>query len=257
MNLIKSMLSAFLMYSRIPVPKVEWKEENRRYALCFFPLIGAVVGGILLLWYWLSGILKIDTNLFSAVCVAIPIIVTGGIHMDGFCDVIDAQSSCQTKEKKLAIMSDPHIGAFPLIYLAVYFLVTFGLFGEVKGFETMLIISLGFILSRALSGFAAVTFKSAKSESSLQNFAKPAHKKNTVTALLILILAIGSSMILINIVCGLSVLVVSLLVLLYYRIFSYKNFGGISGDMAGYFLQICEIFILIAVILSSKIMGAI
>ena len=37
------------MYSRIPAPKVEWKEENRRYALGFFPLVGAVIGAFILL----------------------------------------------------------------------------------------------------------------------------------------------------------------------------------------------------------------
>lgn len=97
MRLLKSLCSAFSMYSRIPVPTVEWKEENRRYALCFFPLIGAVTGGFLLLWQWLCGVLSIGGLLYAAVCTTIPIFVTGGIHADGFCDVIDANASCQSK----------------------------------------------------------------------------------------------------------------------------------------------------------------
>ena len=52
MRLIRSFLIAFSTYSRIPVPQVEWTEENRRYAMCFFPLIGAVLG--LILWGWLA-----------------------------------------------------------------------------------------------------------------------------------------------------------------------------------------------------------
>ena len=49
--MLNSLFSAFLMYSRIPVPQVEWKEENRRYSLCFFPVIGVVLGIIqILLW---------------------------------------------------------------------------------------------------------------------------------------------------------------------------------------------------------------
>ena len=52
MHLIRSFLIAFSTYSRIPVPQVEWTEENRRYAMCFFPLVGAVLG--LILWGWLA-----------------------------------------------------------------------------------------------------------------------------------------------------------------------------------------------------------
>ena len=44
MNLIGSFVIAFSMYSRIPMPRMDWTEERMRYALCFFPLIGAVIG---------------------------------------------------------------------------------------------------------------------------------------------------------------------------------------------------------------------
>ena len=50
MRVIRSFVIAFATYSRIPMPQVEWSEENRKYAMCFFPLIGAVVGGALWLW---------------------------------------------------------------------------------------------------------------------------------------------------------------------------------------------------------------
>ena len=35
---------AFSMYSRIPMPRSEWTDENKSYAMCFFPWIGAVIG---------------------------------------------------------------------------------------------------------------------------------------------------------------------------------------------------------------------
>ena len=52
MPVIRSLLIAFSTYSRIPVPQVEWNEENRRYSMCFFPLVGLVLG--LLVWGWLA-----------------------------------------------------------------------------------------------------------------------------------------------------------------------------------------------------------
>jgi len=42
---------------------------------------------------------------------------------------------------------------------------------------------------------------------------------------------------------------------LYYRIMSYRQFGGITGDIAGYFLQLCELSMLGCVIFTQLILG--
>lgn len=36
MRIIKSFFIAFSMYSKIPMPQFQWKDEDMRYALCFF-----------------------------------------------------------------------------------------------------------------------------------------------------------------------------------------------------------------------------
>ena len=86
MRVIRSLCIAFSTYSRIPVPQVAWTDENRKYSMCFFPLIGAVIG--LLLWGWLAlcDALGFGALLRGAVGALLPILVTGGIHMDGFMD---------------------------------------------------------------------------------------------------------------------------------------------------------------------------
>ena len=43
MSIINSFFIALSMYSRIPVPRVDWEKENMRYAMCFFPMIGVVI----------------------------------------------------------------------------------------------------------------------------------------------------------------------------------------------------------------------
>ena len=47
MSIINSFFIAFSMYSRIPVPRVDWEKENMRYAMCFFPVIVQT-----LLWFF-------------------------------------------------------------------------------------------------------------------------------------------------------------------------------------------------------------
>lgn len=251
--LLKSLISAFSMYSRIPVPQIEWKEENRRYALCFFPFIGAVIGGILLLWRFIADWLGASDLVFGAVCTIIPVVVTGGIHLDGFCDVFDAKASYAPKEKALEIMSDSHIGAFAAIALGVYFLLDTAFFSETRELETMLVIACVFVMSRAFSGLAAITFKCAKKEGALQSFAKPAHKNVTIAVLIIILFLCFGAMLFISPVMGAGGIIGGLSAFAYYRSFSYKRFGGITGDLAGYFLQICEITSLICIVSSEKI----
>ena len=113
-TLLQSFSVAFSMYSRLPVPQVEWNEKNMKYAFCFFPLIGIFVGGAVWLWLQAAAFWGFGDSLRAAVCVALPLLITGGIHLDGFCDTVDALSSHQSRERKLEILKDPHIGAFAL-----------------------------------------------------------------------------------------------------------------------------------------------
>lgn len=251
--MLKSLISAFLMYSRIPMPQIEWKEENRRYALGLFPLIGAVIGGLLVLWRIICDRLAIGQLLFAVVAVFLPILITGGIHADGFCDVNDARASYADQEKRLSIMSDPHIGSFAVIRICIYLLLQTGLMSQLISVRQTLLIACGYVLSRSLSGFSAVTFKCAKRDGSLQSFVKPSHR--TVTVIMTCIWAISAycAMLICNYTQGIAAASASFLVFLYYRYIAYHDFGGITGDLCGWFLQLCEIWMLAAAVFANRI----
>ena len=101
MRIIKSVIVSFSMYSKIPMPQFEWKEEDMRYMLCFFPWIGAVIGICLWLWAVLCEKAGIGMLAFTTIGSVIPILITGGFHVDGFMDTMDAFHSYQPREKKL------------------------------------------------------------------------------------------------------------------------------------------------------------
>ena len=252
--MLNSFISAFLMYSRIPMPKVAWKDENRRYALGFFPLVGAVIGLLLLIWYFICTNFVFGKPIFAAGAVALPVFVTGGIHMDGFCDVCDAKASCAEKDKKLEIMSDPHIGSFAVIRLCLCFIIQAALFSEVCKTRTVLVIACGHVVSRVLSGVSAITFKAAKKSGSLQSFTQVSHKKMTLVLLCVFGTAAVSAMMAANAITGCFVMFAALGVFLYYRYSAYKEFGGTTGDLCGWFLQLCEIWMLAAAVICERAM---
>ena len=241
------------MYSKIPMPNIEWKDENRRFSLGFFPLIGAVIGAALILWRFICNGLNIGQFLFAAIAVSIPILISGGIHFDGFCDVTDAIHSYGDKNKKTEIMSDPHIGAFAVIYAIVYIIVQFGLFTQICTVDEAMLISCGFVLSRVSSSFSVIFLKTAKENSSLAFFKKPVDKTVTVImeitcALICLALSFYYSWI----ICAVTVISL-LLTFLFFKYTAYKNFGGITGDLCGWFLQMTELIYSAAAVFSLRI----
>ena len=163
MTLLETAAVAFAMFSAVPVPQPVWNEKNMRYALCAFPLVGVVCG--LAWWGWAALAARLSFPLLlraAGLCLA-PVLVTGGIHLDGYADTCDALASCAAPEKKQEILKDPHCGAFAVIRLCTYFTAYLGLCAAVDCTpRAVLCMGLGFVLERALSGYAIAAFPLAK-----------------------------------------------------------------------------------------------
>ena len=244
MWLLNAMIIAIAMYSKIPMPRVDWNEKNMRYAMCFFPLVGVIIGVLEIVAGNLITVWKGEGTFFYAVVLTlIPVFITGGIHLDGFADTMDAKSSYGDREKKLEILKDPHTGAFAIISLCCYVLLCVGIFSEMRT-ERLFAAALVFVFSRSLSGISVVSFQAAKNSGLLRTFQDGAQKRNVRIVLIIWLLAAGVGFYLTAGLCGVAEAVVGLAVFFYYYQFSRKQFGGITGDLAGYFLQLCELFML-------------
>lgn len=249
--MIQSLIIAFSMYSKIPMPKVTWNEKNMRYAMCFFPVVGAVVGIILYGVLWLCT--KANFGLFFKACMAtlVPILVTGGIHMDGYLDTIDALSSYADQEKRLEILKDSNSGAFAIIYGLVYFTINIAIWTEIK-INAILFVCLGYIISRTLSALSVVSFPLAKKTGLVATFQEAAYKKNVKICMVLYFIIEAIVVLALNPILGGVTLGTALFTFgLHYYICKSK-FGGITGDLAGFFLQLCELAILAGLMLAAR-----
>lgn len=241
MNFFESLFVALSTYSRIPVPHVEWNEKNMKYAICFFPSVGILCGGLLLGWYALCHAFGISNFFFAVVAVCIPILVTGGIHMDGYMDTVDALSSHQSRERKLEILKDSHCGAFAVIYCMIYLLLNLALIYELYDSCSIIVLCPVFVLSRALSALCAVNMPNARKAGMLCAYTENAEKQKANAAMLITAALSSAAMVLLSpVVGGISVCLGLLSVFLYCKMVR-RQFGGVTGDTAGFFLQICEL----------------
>lgn len=265
MRLLRTIAVTFALYSRIPMPHFEWKDEDMTYSIALFPWVGAVIGLVFAAVYRAGITLGMPLTAVCLIMTAVPVLITGGFHIDGFMDVSDALSSYGSREDKLRILKDPHIGAFAVIRLCVC-----GLFylaslitltgsaeirhmssaggagcsgGAVSAYDAVLIIAAGFFMSRTLSALGVLNLRSAKQDGMLYYEASCAgrgRKANNILCSLCLCAA-GMLIIYIDTVTGIAEIFTAAVCFVWYRYKCYKEFGGITGDTAGWFVTVCEV----------------
>lgn len=246
---------AFGMFSRIPVPRVAWSARNMRGMLCAFPLVGVVIGTAVG-----AAVFCVRDGLLASLCaVVFPVAVTGGMHVDGFMDTCDALASHAGREKKLAVMQDSHAGAFAVMGCVLYMLAQFvfalvlwrrtaGAVGRER-FVPWLCVCASFVLSRLLSAFSVAVFPAAKDSGLLRTFAQAAARRFTAVWSGGWFLAVGAAMLWFFGRYGAAAAGAQAVVFMWYALMTRRQFGGITGDTAGWFVQVGELASLAAVTL--------
>lgn len=239
---MKSILLAFAMFTRLPMPYLQWDEKNMRYIMAAFPLVGVVAGLAVAVWSGICGVLDIGPFLRGTGLALVPFALTGGIHMDGFCDTIDALASHGDKEKKRRILKDPHVGPFAAFTACAYLLFFAALGSELDQSIPMLVcFSLLFVLSRTLTALALLLYPVAEGSSLGKSFHDAAVKKNSIVILAAILAATAGLLVFFGGITGAVIVAASLGWAVSYKRIAIREFGGISGDLSGWFLQLCEL----------------
>src|SRR3954463_15325560 len=121
MKVVKGLIMSIQFFTSIPIPyEVPMDRVHIEKAIKTFPLLGLLQG----IFY--ASLLYVFTNWtpFSPLAAAFTvwlsiIILTGGLHLDGWMDASDAFFSYRDQVKRLEIMKDPRIGAFGVFSVMV------------------------------------------------------------------------------------------------------------------------------------------
>lgn len=227
------------------MPQVSWDEKSTRYAICAFPLAGVVISLLSLGLLRLSEMLKVPGAAQACLLIALPVIVTGGIHLDGLIDTADARSSYSDRGKKLEILKDPHVGAFGIIRLALYLLLAFAaleilLCGSMtrRVLITALLIP---VLSRICSSLAAELLPKARHSGMLSEMVGRKTERGKVIILSLQLIFCASVLLAADLISGSILLAAEGILILYYRHMALTEFGGVTGDLAGWYLCMAEL----------------
>ena len=242
-NILKSIAVAFSIYSKIPMPRFKWDSDDMKYHFIFFPWVGLLIGMAQYMWMYLAKKFEISDSVFGIISVVLLIIITGGLHVDGFMDTCDALHSYQDRERKLEILKDPHIGAFSVICLAGLVLSYTAMaiqiirWDNVRGWMCMCLV---FAISRCLSALMVLNLKPAKSDGMMRSMLDNS-SKGTVTAMLLLeLVAVTSVMFTFSTMAASAVVLCLVIFTVWFKNMIYKQFGGLTGDLAGYYVCMAE-----------------
>ena len=251
MPVMRAVITAFSFFSAIPMPQIEWDDANMRYMMAAFPLVGAVIGALCWLWGQLGAAAGLSPMLRGVGLALIPVVVTGGIHLDGMADVIDAQSSHASPERKREILRDPHVGAFAVIGTCSYLMAFAALAGELAPVQMPALACVP-VLSRCLSGLATVTLRTSGKQGMLAAEQASADARVVRVVLVAAWLGVSAAFLVTAPVAAALATVASLAVVASVARLAKSQFGGMSGDLAGYLLQMAELAMLAAIVIAGR-----
>lgn len=239
MKFITGMLINLQFFTALPIKlELPMDKEHLKRTVQTFPLLGLFQG----VFYSIVLYVVLTWTPFSHLAAAFllwlaSIVLTGGIHLDGWMDASDAYFSYQDQEKRLVIMKDPCTGAFGVISIIVLLSTRFFFIYELTmnvHFITYILISALPFFSKSVMGTILLTVKSSKNEGLGRMFQDAATKKVLWIYPVYIILFLLTDVLL-------KVGFFPIILLLSAAIFSYlicrrnaiKWFGGITGDVLG------------------------
>jgi adenosylcobinamide-GDP ribazoletransferase len=98
-----------------------------------FPVVGAAVGALGALLYWIAHGLGLQPFVSAALAVTATLLVTGCLHEDGLADTADGFGGGGTRERKLEIMRDSGIGSYGAAALILSLLLRVGAIASLAG----------------------------------------------------------------------------------------------------------------------------
>lgn len=252
MTVLRSIVMAFSCFTAVPMPNVEWNDKNMRYILAAFPLAGCLVGGAVWLWWLVCDAAGFGTLLRAVGLALLPLAITGGIHMDGFSDVVDAQSSHATPERKRQILKDPHTGAFATMAVCAYMLAYVAFASELPA-RLVPALALVPVVSRCLCAHMATSWQAASPHGMFATFRSASHARVVRAVVALGLVAATMAMMACSLVVGGIAVVLALALAAWLKRFSMREFGGMSGDLLGLYVQCSELAMLVGIVLAGRL----
>ena len=236
----------FLTRIRI-VRQTVWTAEDFGRSTRFFPLVGLVLGICYALAAWILVSVLEMRALTAALLLILPLLLTGGLHADGFMDTADGVLSGRERERKLEIMKDSRVGSFGVVAFVLLMFLQFALLLDMS---LPLLVPVFFvmpIIGRMAMVLAVSCFPYARADGMGKTFADMADRGTVAIA------AVTTSVLVIPIgLLATLALVLGIVFALLFCRWMTTILGGVTGDVYGAATVLTETIVLAVFSLASS-----
>ena len=248
---MRHFITGLQFLTRIHISKQsEWSPESFGRSVKFFPLIGGILGIILVMINHLFAEYLPFTGFYmpphvlTTLLIVANIILTGGLHCDGLMDTMDGIFSGRGRERMLEIMKDSRVGANGVMAFVLLIILKWSLIMDLSPLSLPTALLAMPILGRFAMVIGITVFPYARPDGIGKAFAQYADKSTLYIGLLLTLLIIvplGKQAIV-------SLAIVTTCTMLFAR-FVTNLLGGLTGDIYGAISEIAEILVLFVFLL--------
>ncbi len=236
---MRPLITAIRTLTILPVPGRD--SDRLASALPFFPAIGVLIGTVVIVSLYVASLTGWIAGA-AAIAMILAVWITRGLHIDGLADVMDALGASRTRERRLEIMKDPHIGAFGVMAIVADLLLKTVALSHLAALNQWSLALVPFIVSRTTQVVLATSLPYARQEggkaAAFVQEARPYHLFFALIAAIAFCLAASG-------LAGLLLLSQGLIASLILKFWLKHHFGGITGDLLGASNEIIETGLLV------------
>jgi len=237
----RGLILAFQFLTRIPMPRLrDFKQQELSSAAIWFPLVGLCIGLLLVLIAHLGD--KASPMMAGLLVMLLWLGISGGLHLDGAADLADGLgASHRDPERLLAVMKDPHSGAFGVMAIIAVLLTKLVSVAWIVESPAIDLWALLLIPAWARLGavFWSQTLKPLAAGSGEAFVWQVNANIYQIWGVILFLLSLFF--------VSLSFALTALLSLLLWRAYLKWRLNGMSGDRLGAGIEYCECFMLLAI----------
>ncbi len=240
-------LVAVQLLTSIPVPvRKEYGPDALGRATAWFPAVGLILGLVLAGVHYVLA-LVLPPALVNALVIAVLVMLTGGMHLDGLSDTCDGMAGYRPVEERWKIMHDSRTGAFGVVGIVLVLLAQFAALNAVPAADLTAALILMPVVSRWAMVYAIFAFRYAHPEGMGAAWKQATGKLQLVIATVIT-LAVAAGLIPLLSWTGFAALGGVWLLATAAAFYLKFKLRGLTGDTYGAINELCEVGALIMLI---------
>ncbi len=237
----------------IPLPS--WREDKPEevgYSVVYFPLVGALIGLILAGLNWLFSFL-LPSTIVNGLLIVFLVVISGGLHIDGFMDTCDGMAAHKTVEDRWRVMQDSRGGAFGVVGAFLLLLIKYLSLNSVPESLLMATLVLMPLVSRWAMVYAIFAYPYAKPTGLGKAFKQGASwQRLAIATVITLAVAIGLARwanLAYFYLVGLGIMFGIWVIIVFMATYLKRKFSGLTGDTYGAINEVAEVSVLIFICL--------